>query len=90
MARVSIVEALIIFLMSIIVMLVLEVTLGATFDQMAYVFSQIYVPGMKADVIYNILSLFKQIHLVVGITLIMTAVWVVRVLVFEHEYDRGL
>jgi hypothetical protein len=90
MARVSIVEALVIFLISIIVMLVLEVTLGAVFDQMAYTFAQVYVPGMKQDIIYNILSLFKQIHLIVGITLVMTAVWVVRVLVFEHEYDRGL
>ncbi len=90
MARVSIVEALIMFLITIMILYVMEVTLGAAFDQMAYTFATIVVPGSKKDIIMTYLGMFKQIHLIVGIMVIMTGVWVIRVMIFEHEYDRGL
>jgi len=90
MARVSVVEALIAFLVTILVLLVMEVTLGTVFDTMAVTFASIPIEGADPIVIGKILGLFNQIHLIVGIMVVMTAVWVIRVVVIENEYDRGM
>ena len=88
--RVSVVEALIAFLVTVLVLLVMEVTLGTVFDQMAATFAATYIPGADMEVVGNILGMFGQIHLIAGIMVVMTAVWVIRVVVMENEYDRGL
>ena len=88
---VSVVEALIALLVTIGVMLIMEVTMGAVFDQMAYTFSQTYIPNI--DQVYltaigTTLGQFKQIHLIAGIMIIMTCVWVIRVVIFGADYTR--
>lgn len=90
MARVSVVEALIAFLVTIMVLLIMEITLGTVFDTIAVIFAGIPVEGADPFVIGTILGLFKQIHLIAGIMVVMTAVWVIRVVVIENEYDRGM
>lgn len=88
---VGVVEALIVLLVTILVLLIMEVTVGATFDHMADAFSKVYVPGLGAVYLESIgstLGMFSQVHLVAGIMIIMTCVWVVRVVIFGADYTR--
>lgn len=88
---VSAIEALIALLVTILTFLILEVTLGATFDHMANVFASVYIPGLNytyLNAIGTILGMFSQVHLIAGIMVLMTAVWVIRVVIFGADYTR--
>lgn len=78
-------------LVTILVLIIMEITLGATFDHIADAFSKIVIPGLSAPYLESIgstLGMFSQIHLIAGIMVIMTCVWVVRVVIFGADYTR--
>lgn len=88
---VGVVEALIVFLVTVLMLIIMEMTIGATFDQMADAFGKVVIPSMKPAFLQsvgNTLGQFKQIHLIAAIMVIMTAVWVVRVVIFGADYTR--
>jgi hypothetical protein len=88
---VGVVEALIVFLVTVLILIIMEMTIGATFDQMADTFGKVALPQMNVvylQAIGTTLGQFKQIHLIAAIMVIMTAVWVIRVVIFGADYTR--
>lgn len=89
--RTSVVEALIVFMMVIFSLLILEITLGTALDNIGVKLNQSPLPPMSNQyktILADILSMFKQVHLVVGILVLAFAVWVVRVVIFGADYTR--
>lgn len=89
MAGISVVEAVIMFLVSIVVLYVMEITYGAVIDAMVVAFANVYVEGMRPEWVTPILDKFSLIHHSITLIVVAVALWVVRVVIFQHGYTRG-
>lgn len=87
----SVIEAITIVIVAVAVFYLIEITFGTAMDTMAYHFSIAAgsIPGVDPTITGPILEKFGYVHRVMGIMLVATIIWAIRIVIFEHSYSRS-
>ena len=82
----TLVDAIIVLMISLFAFYILEVTWGLAIDQMVYAFMMVNSarPGWTGP----ILTMMAQTHKVLLLMVVVTVIWVVRTIVVRMDYSR--
>lgn len=83
----QVMNALIIFMISIVIFYILEISLGTALDQMIATFMTI--ESARPEMTTPVLNMLRQWHRVLLLFVIVLAVWVFRVATSRADYSRG-
>ncbi len=86
---VSVVEALTYVIVTIVILYVMELTIGTTIDWTYSIFVNMTAPGPAATWVGPILDKFEWVHRAMGFVILATIIWSLRVTVFSSTYTRG-
>ena len=84
----TLIDAFIVFIVTLFAFYIIEITFGAAYDQFFNQMMSIAVDN--PEVTSKILNLAKQFHRVILVIIIATALWVVRTVVVRMSYTRQM
>ena len=82
----SLIDAIMVLMISLFAFYILEVTWGLAIDQMVYQFMM--VPSARPGWSGPVLTMLAQTHKVLLLMVITTVIWVVRTIVVRMDYSR--